>query len=379
MASRLEMATKLVGSGSRASDGNTKRPRTSTVTAEAMSDSADGTVLVDLGGDVVSGTNSQYVEVPTTADVREGDTVLVTLSGADGTAKAATATGAIGGGDRAREEVRTVSDIANATSQHFWADADGAHVSSTGDHDTSGFHQLMTSVKDAFMHGNTELMTISESLIELGKNSASSIIKMCGGNVTVSAVPDAMGRYTGILSGSNVAKMRSLVGNASVGVDGFQDLISMVAGYLLVDDGTDALTQVSMRRFLTAIQPVVLYNGGAALDYDAAPGAGTTGTVTLSDDASHFKEITIFYHYGTATSSVTLHSPNEWQAGLYLMFVGADGNLWTKTRSAAIRGTSITNASNAANLATRLTDGACLFAQSRPTPEIIIDRVEGRR
>lgn len=116
MASRLEMATKLVGSGSRASDGNTKRPRTSTVTAEAMSDSADGTVLVDLGGDVVSGTNSQYVEVPTTADVREGDSVLVTLSGPDGTAKAVTATGAVGGGDRTREEVRTVSSAVDTVS-----------------------------------------------------------------------------------------------------------------------------------------------------------------------------------------------------------------------------------------------------------------------
>ena len=61
------------------------------------------------------------------------------------------------------------------------------------------------------------------------------------------------------------------------------------------------------------------------------------------------------------------------------MFVGADGNLWTKTRSIAIGGTSITNATNAANLATRLTDGACLLAQSLPTPEIPIYRVEGRR
>jgi hypothetical protein len=76
---------------------------------------------------------------------------------------------------------------AAATAQHFWADDSGAHVSSTGDHDTSGFHQLMTSVRNAFMHGSTELMTISENLIELGKNSTSAVIEFCGKLAQISA------------------------------------------------------------------------------------------------------------------------------------------------------------------------------------------------
>lgn len=76
---------------------------------------------------------------------------------------------------------------AAATDQHFWADASGAHVSSTGDHDTSGFHQIMTSVKNAFMHGTTELMTISENLIELGKNSTEATIEFCHGLASIAA------------------------------------------------------------------------------------------------------------------------------------------------------------------------------------------------
>jgi hypothetical protein len=139
-----------------------------------------------------------------------------------------------------------------------------------------------------------EVAKYAGNLVELGKNSASSVIKFCGGKVSVSAVPDAKDRYTGILSGDYGAKMRSNAGRTSIGVDGFQDLISMVSGYLLVNDGTDALTQISMRRFLTAIQPVVLYNGGAALRYDTAPGAGTTGTVTLSESAANFAELTMY-------------------------------------------------------------------------------------
>lgn len=139
-------------------------------------------------------------------------------------------------------------------------------------------------------------------------------------------------------------------------------------------------TNVGMDRFATAIQPVVLYNGGAALNYDTAPGAGTTGTVTLSETAANFAELTILYHYDVwANSSVTLTNPDGKTAGLYLMFVGANGDLWTKTRNIAIGGTSITNATKAANLALSLTDGACLLARSYDAPEIIITRVEGRR
>ena len=233
---------------------------------------------------------------------------------------------------------------AATTAQHFWADTDGAHISSTGDHDTSGFHQLMTSVKNAFMHGTTELMTISDNLIELGKNSPSSIIKMCGGKVAVSAVSDTKDRYTGILSGDYGAKIRSTNGTVSVGVDGFQNLISMVSGYLLLDDVTDAPTQVSMRRFITAIQPVVLYNGGAALSYDTAPGDGTTGTVTLSETAANFKRMKILYRTNDSSyQSCEVVSPNGRLACLYAVDAfnsASSANI--KTANVLISGESMT-------------------------------------
>lgn len=84
------------------------------VTATAVSDSADGHVLVDMGGTVVSGDGSQHVDVPTTVDVREGDTVSVQLVGADDSAKTMTVTGVVGGGDRTMADVddarRTATD-----------------------------------------------------------------------------------------------------------------------------------------------------------------------------------------------------------------------------------------------------------------------------
>ena len=80
------------------------------------------------------------------------------------------------------------ADLAAATDEHFWSDGSGAHISFGDDHDTSGFHQLLTSVKNAFMHGTTELMTLSESLIELGKNSTSAVIKFCAGTGEIGVI-----------------------------------------------------------------------------------------------------------------------------------------------------------------------------------------------
>lgn len=48
-------------------------------------------------------------------------------------------------------------------------------------------------------------------------------------------------------------------------------------------------------RVVTTLQPIILYNGGAALTYDVAPGSGTTGTVTLSEDVSGFKRLFVTY------------------------------------------------------------------------------------
>lgn len=83
----------------------TDEPKTDVITGVAKGDSKDGYVLVDLGGDTISPDESQYVEYPTTADIRDGDQVYVTLSGAKNTPRAALVTGAAGGGDRTKQEI----------------------------------------------------------------------------------------------------------------------------------------------------------------------------------------------------------------------------------------------------------------------------------
>lgn len=46
----------------------------------AMGDSSGGYVLVDMGGETVTGDDSQYVNIPTSVSVSEGDTVIISIA-----------------------------------------------------------------------------------------------------------------------------------------------------------------------------------------------------------------------------------------------------------------------------------------------------------
>lgn len=114
MASELDIAMALTGRR-RAEDGSYGRELSTTIVGVATSDSSDGTVRVDLGGESVTQDDVQEVEVPTTVEVREGDQVRVTLDGVPGSGRRPTVTGVVGGGDRTRADVdNAVSDASQA-------------------------------------------------------------------------------------------------------------------------------------------------------------------------------------------------------------------------------------------------------------------------
>lgn len=79
--------------------------RDSTVTATAMTDSEGGFVWVNMGGSTVTDGGTQWVQVPTTFEVRKGELVRVTKSGAEGHGRPYVVTGVIGAGDRTRKAV----------------------------------------------------------------------------------------------------------------------------------------------------------------------------------------------------------------------------------------------------------------------------------
>ena len=100
------------------------------------------------------------------------------------------------------------ANTANATAQSVWKDSDGAHVSSTGDHDLSGANLLLTATKLAFRQALVETATFGANLVELGKNSTSAVIKFCGGKASIgyNEDPQVQGYFTGSLTPASGGK-----------------------------------------------------------------------------------------------------------------------------------------------------------------------------
>lgn len=98
----LDMASALMGTP-RSNPG-----QTTTVYGTASSDSANGLVLIDLGGDTVSPDDDQSIECETTFKVYEGDEVIVSLIGADGSGKTPIVVGIVGRGDQQQEQIDAV-------------------------------------------------------------------------------------------------------------------------------------------------------------------------------------------------------------------------------------------------------------------------------
>lgn len=162
-------------------DGTTR-----TYTGVALTDSEDGTVVIDLGGDVtlpddlydedgnvVAEWDGVGVEMPTSPQVSAGDDVIVTLMGGSAT-KMPMVTSSAGSGDRMRtlaNSAKTVADaaqaVANAINQHFWHDDNGAHVTmATQDEweqEQSGPNSLWNALGMLFRDGLTNLLAILTS------------------------------------------------------------------------------------------------------------------------------------------------------------------------------------------------------------------------
>lgn len=111
----IEKASFLMGkSYTKTQEGAAHSSNVTMITGTATSDSSDGVVSVDLGGNTISANDEQAVEISTTCAVKEGDVVQVSVIGADGTAKSLLVTGVIAGGDRMRADIETAKDTSAA-------------------------------------------------------------------------------------------------------------------------------------------------------------------------------------------------------------------------------------------------------------------------
>lgn len=106
-----------------------KSSQTTTIYATAMSNSINGQVMADFGGDVISGDNSAYVSIPTTFYCKAGDRLLVQLVGEEGKAKSPTVIGIIGRGD---EQNTYIEDVDEKSDEAFKTATDYIYEDTTG-------------------------------------------------------------------------------------------------------------------------------------------------------------------------------------------------------------------------------------------------------
>lgn len=121
--------------------------QTTTAYGIAVSDSVNGLVRVNLGGETTSTDDDQTIEVDTTFAVFEGDEVIISLVGADGTGKSPTVIGVVGRGDQQQTEINSVVN-------YFWSDQYGAHVS-TAERSVAGANILLDADSLDIRNGNS--------------------------------------------------------------------------------------------------------------------------------------------------------------------------------------------------------------------------------
>jgi hypothetical protein len=146
---------------------------THTVTGTATSDSKDGYVMVDMGGDSLTYSDDQSVPVSTTTYIKKGDNVIVNLIGADGTGKTPIVIGIVGGGDRQQDEI-------NSVKYYVFNDDEGLHITTKENDATTGNNLLLTGGEIQFRYGTEIIARHKYNEISLGENSIDSIIKLCG-------------------------------------------------------------------------------------------------------------------------------------------------------------------------------------------------------
>lgn len=229
----------------------------------ALSDSADGEVRVLPDGTVTTwadgdpdGTaedasdpdaqDPEPVTVPCTANIREGDRVLlVAQDGAYVDCMAA------GSGDRVAATASNAEAIATATNQHFWSDTNGIHVS-TDEGDAEGANNiLINSLGILLRELQTVLLELSSAGVIVGDQSGTHLaidnnsvdVVDSGGNELLTMGADSNG-FAQILapvpSGKNHGNVRimsesgigSFLGNAQLYASGSK--VSTIASNAII-------------------------------------------------------------------------------------------------------------------------------------------------
>lgn len=193
----MQLANSLFGRSRSESDG-LPSATVELIAAEGATDSADGNAGITLDADITPPDDydgdESILDVPTSPSVKAGDDVLVALAGS-GPLKTPVVLANPGFGDRLQAQMDTTEELveraeaaANAVSQHFWHDDNGAHVTqvtqdewndTTGSSYHSGPNSLWNSLGMLFRDGLTNLLAVLTNGVAIydgNGNAASNIL-----------------------------------------------------------------------------------------------------------------------------------------------------------------------------------------------------------
>ena len=191
--------------------------------------------------------------------------------------------------------INSANEVASKTTWYFWADSEGAHVATSKKDATSGANILLTGEGIKIRQGTTVVASFSTSLIELGKNSAQSVINLCSGAGEIGAITSALG------------SMLALFGN-TVGIKGNQSAMMASPGAYALATG-DGLS-------LNA-------NGSLILGSDAIVVGKTDGSLTATS-ANGNAVVTVTK--GTSAAAPGISVENTSDKGSIALTVGSRGS-----------------------------------------------------
>lgn len=202
------------------------------------------------------------------------------------------------------------------------------------------------------------LASYGASLVELGKNSATAVIKFCNGLVQISANSSGIAQFTGskginvlsLIQGSTYQAYGSA--NSLPTFDG-TSVTSEISAEVATKDGGNAkyaavqATANTKGSTVDLIAGTVSANGnplyGAKVLYDNA--SGVWGTITLNETAANFKYMEFYYkkpegdHFWNCSK---VHDPNDKRVGFLVAQVASDPSVTqTLMGGVAIVGTSV--------------------------------------
>lgn len=226
--------------------------------------------------------------------------------------------------------------IVEATGNYLVHNSNGLFVVETeGDPNTGGALRLASDAIEMLKDGNV-LMRIAAALIELGVNSATAVIKLCGGMGQIGFDTNSNQLYIGSEEGSSLHLLDNDGHMSEAGIGIVRDSATKTRGFYSASEH-DFWGKMTL-------------NGkDAEGDVLFSSESGATGDIVLSKSAANYEYLELFYRLNNEVyviDSTRIHNPNGRIASLGGGYYAAANIIQFTTCTYLVNGTSLGRSNN---------------------------------